>query len=220
VFDADGASVHKIYLGETSDAAAYDSLVRRLRSPEQSPALAVESPAPRTLPRPDSEIDARGLAASWAALQDTHDFFAMLRQYSVVRTQAFRLVGPKFAVPAPMTSARAILEGAARTRLPIMVFVNSPGCIQIHTGTVERLKTAGPWLNVLDLDFNLHVREDLVGSAWVVRKPTADGVVTSLELYDSSESLVLQFFGRRKPGLAEDPDWRRAVESLCAPAVA
>jgi hypothetical protein len=43
----------------------------------------------------------------------------------------------------------------------------------------------GPWLNVLDPGFNLHLREDLIASAWIVRKPTADGVVSSLELFDA-----------------------------------
>jgi putative hemin transport protein len=111
-----------------------------------------------------------------------------------------------------------VLEAAARDGLPIMVFVNNPGCIQIHTGPVAHLKTAGPWFNVLDPDFNLHLREDLVKSAWVVRKPTSDGFVTSLELYDATEGLVVQFFGKRKPGQSESLDWRRIVEGLCATA--
>src|SRR5690348_18119092 len=29
--------------------------------------------------------------------------------------------------------------------------------------------------NILDPDFNMHLREDLIESAWVVRKPTTDG---------------------------------------------
>lgn len=58
-----------------------------------------------------------------------------------------------------------------------MIFVGNPGCIQIHTGPVHNIKAMGPWLNVLDLDFNLHLREDEVTQVWKVGKPTRDGWV-------------------------------------------
>ena len=43
----------------------------------------------------------------------------------------------------------------------------------------------GPWLNVLDPTFNLHLREDRIAAAWVVRKPSVNGDIHSLELYDA-----------------------------------
>ena len=68
------------------------------------------------------------------------------------------------------------------TVLPIIVFVGSPSNIQIHTGPVRNIKVMGRGLNVLDSDFNLRLREDHVDAVWVVRKPTSDGIVTSVEL--------------------------------------
>jgi putative hemin transport protein len=47
------------------------------------------------------------------------------------------------------------------------------------------------------------VREDLVASAWVVRKPTVDGIVTSLEVFDADGCEIALFFGERKPGTPE-----------------
>ena len=74
--------------------------------------------------------------------------------------------------------------GGCRRRTPIMCFVGNPGCIQIHTGPIYTLKVMGPWFNILDPTFNLHLREDAIHQGWVVRKPTRDGIVTSLELFD------------------------------------
>ena len=48
--------------------------------------------------------------------------------------------------------------------------------------------------------------------AWVVRKPTEDGIVTSVELYDAQGVLLVQFFGERKPGQVEREDWRAIVQ--------
>jgi putative hemin transport protein len=108
----------------------------------------------------------------------------------------------------------ALLDRAATAAVPIMVFVGSRGVIQIHSGPVERVKVLGPWLNVLDRRFNLHLRADQVAAAWLVRKPTDDGVVTSVELFDGQERLIAQFFGVRKPGKPELAAWRDLAEGL------
>ena len=98
--------------------------------------------------------------------------------------------------------------------LPIMVFVGNPGCIQIHTGPVRNLRPIDHWLNVLDPGFNLHLRSDRIASAWVVRKPTVDGFVTSLELFDAAGETIAMLFGGRKPGRPELPQWQATVERL------
>jgi len=91
--------------------------------------------------------------------------------------------------------------------------------IQIHSGPVWRVEMIGDWLNVLDPGFNLHLRQDGIASAWIVRKPTADGPVTSLELYDARGDTVAMFFGARKPGIPEQPAWRTLLDALprCEP---
>jgi putative hemin transport protein len=72
------------------------------------------------------------------------------------------------------------------------------------------------WLNVLDEEFNMHLFEPLVASVWMARKPTGDGDVTSVELYDGKGENIALFFGKRKPGEAENPAWRELVASLPA----
>jgi putative hemin transport protein len=96
-----------------------------------------------------------------------------------------------------------------------MVFVGSRGCIQIHTGPVENIKMFGAdWLNVLDDNFNMHLFMPKVVTAWVVRKPTVEGIVTSVELYDAAGENLVLFFGKRKPGQLEDENWRGLVSEL------
>ena len=90
----------------------------------------------------------------------------------------------------------------------------SPGCVQIHTGPVETLKTMGPWFNVLDPGFNLHLREDAIAHAWVVRKPTKDGIVTSLEIFDDRDRVIAIVFGKRKEGEPESEVWRGLLARL------
>jgi putative hemin transport protein len=213
-FDARGNAVHKIFAQESTDAGAFDALVGKYRAASQEAALEVQPPAAAVAPKPDAEIDAEGFRGAWDAMQDTHEFFMLLRKFGAARTQGLRLAGPNRALPVDNSTARALLEAAAVRETPIMIFVGNPGNIQIHTGPVKNVKVLGPWLNVLDPEFNLHLREDRIDSSWIVRKPTRDGVVTSLEIFDAGGENIALFFGKRKPGQPEDPAWRDLIANL------
>lgn len=95
-----------------------------------------------------------------------------------------------------------------------MVFVGSRGCIQIHTGPIDRLKEGRGWYNILDPGFSLHVKEELIDSAWVVRKPTDEGDVHSLEFFDATGDVVCYLFGERKEGWRDRTACRTLVGRL------
>ncbi|MGU7783570.1 hemin-degrading factor [Burkholderia sp. PU8-34] len=213
-FDAHGDAIHKVYLRAHSDHAAFDTFVGRWRTPSQEPGLAVTPSASKAPERADTDIDIAGFHAAWDAMTDTHQFFGITQRFGVSRMQALRLAEPRYAYPADTRALRHVLEQAARSAQPIMVFVGNAGMIQIHTGPVVNVRDVGAWINVLDPGFNLHVREDMIAAAWVVKKPTSDGIVTSLELFDRHGEHVALLFGERKPGQPERDDWRALVAGL------
>ncbi|PCJ69132.1 MAG: hemin-degrading factor [Rhodobiaceae bacterium] len=210
-FGQDGTAVHKVYMRPESNNAAYDALVDQFRHEDQASLITV-TPLPTPEPdRPDADIDTEAMLTRWSKLKDVHDFFPMLRKYKVGRQQAVRLAEGRFSQRAPLDSATKLLHMAADRETPIMAFVGNKGLIQIHTGTVKDIQPRGPWINVLDDGFNLHLRTDFVKEAWVVRKPTKDGEVTSVELYDADGAMLIQFFGQRSEGNAELDAWRGII---------
>ncbi|WP_028298313.1 hemin-degrading factor [Olivibacter sitiensis] len=215
-FGKEGDAIHKVYLQEESNTAAYDELVARYKSPVQGLAPIEEHYPEREEELPDSEIDVKSFQDAWVALQDTHDFHAMLKAHHVKRTQAMRLAPKGYVTEISVAQVKQIMELAAAKEVEIMVFIGNRGCIQIHTGQVNRLLQTGPWFNVLDPTFNMHLREDAIAHAWMVRKPTKDGVVTSIECYDALGDTIVQFFGKRKPGIPELAAWREIVEEVLA----
>ncbi|MET4105963.1 ChuX/HutX family heme-like substrate-binding protein [Hymenobacter sp. UYP22] len=213
-FAADGEAVHKIYLLEESNAAAYEALVVQFRAESQPNSLSTQAtPAPEA-EAADAAIDGEGFRAAWRGLQDTHEFFGLLRQFGVSRTQALRLGPPELLRQLDTAAISRALRAASAQQLPVMLFVASRGCIQIHTGLTERIVPTGPWLNVLDPDFNLHLKLGDVAQAWAVQKPTADGIVTSVELFDAAGNNLLLLFGKRKPGIPEQEAWGELVAAL------
>lgn len=210
-FGATGEAIHKAYVLDDDDNDAFFELVREHAAPDQAARLEIEAPAAPSRARFRTPVDLEGFYAGWRALEDTHDFFPLLRKYGMGRLEALMNAPEDLARRVEPSRLEALLTGAAARELPIMVFVGNPGCIQIHTGPVQKVRRLGAWLNILDEGFNLHLHEPGVASAWMVRKPTADGDVTSLELFDAKGENIALLFGERKPGIPELPEWRELL---------
>ena len=141
--------------------------------------------------------------------------FGMLKKYGVSRTQALRLAPEgNYAVKVDNKAFRSLCEIASTEAFEVMIFVGNQGTIQIHTGTIKKLMDYGTWFNIMDPDFNLHLNEEEIVESWIVRKPTEDGTVTALEVFDKEGEIILQMFGKRKPGQPELEAWRKAVDQL------
>ncbi|MGC6743937.1 ChuX/HutX family heme-like substrate-binding protein, partial [Escherichia coli] len=48
----------------------------------------------------------------------------------------------------------------------------------------------------------------------VTRKPTADGHVTSLELFAADGTQIAQLYGQRTEGEPEQTQWREQIDAL------
>ncbi|MCY4324453.1 MAG: hemin-degrading factor, partial [Betaproteobacteria bacterium] len=213
-FDREGVALHKIYLTDHSNEAEYDRLVEQRRHQNQDRFIAIEQYGPDPEERPDEEIDWPAFRTAWKNLKDTHDFHPLLRKFKIGRAQAFANADADMAWRVENGAARQVLEQGKDSGCQIMVFVGNRGCLQIHTGPVNKLVEFGDWFNVLDPMFNLHLREDHIAAGWVTRKPTVDGIVTALEVFDDRSRLIATFFGKRKPGSPELDGWREIIAAL------
>ncbi|HLT80490.1 MAG TPA: ChuX/HutX family heme-like substrate-binding protein [Cyclobacteriaceae bacterium] len=216
VFDKAGDAIIKVYLQEGSKEDAYEKIIADFRAADQRTPLEVTPWTKETL---DVDVNKDALLEEWGALKDTHDFFGMIRKHKVSRLHAVELANGAFTFPIDAQVApQQILEEAAASKLPIMVFAGNRGNIQIHQGKVRTIRVlergSQKWLNVLDPDFNMHLLMDDVHSGWVVKKPTTEGDVTSVELFDVDGNLIAQFFGLRKPGIPEREAWRELINNL------
>ncbi|MCC6002322.1 MAG: hemin-degrading factor [Pararhodobacter sp.] len=210
VFDAAGDAVHKMHLRPASDAAAFDRLVAALRLDDQTDAIALSPRAPAEAPKANP-ARADDLRKEWSAMTDTHQFLRLTARLKMNRLGAYRVAGAPHARALAASAVEQALRGAALADIPLMIFVGNQGCIQIHGGPVQRIEPMGPWLNVLDPGFNLHLRADHLSEVWLVAKPTRHGLAVSVEGFDAAGALILQIFGQRNPDTAA---WQALTETL------
>lgn len=214
-FGKDGEAIHKIYLTSVSNEDAFDALVAKFKADDQAFSGQTEPYIQNLDERLDEEVDVEAFRKEWEGLKDTHNFFSLLKKYNVTRTQALRLAPSEFyAQPIAKEAIITLLELASTEKTPIMVFVGNRGNIQIHTGEINKTMWHQNWYNILDPDFNMHLDMDKVAQTWIVRKPTEDGIVTAVEVFNEMGEIIVQFFGKRKPGIPELETWRTIVSQL------
>lgn len=214
-FDKTGTAIQKIYLQAESDLQAYEALVVEFKAVDDTDtAIAFSEENEETVYSLDEDVDRDALVEQWQKMSNVHQFFGILSKHNISREQAFRLVGAPLAQQFDPSQMTQLLTDIAKTDLSIMCFVGNRGNIQIHTGAIETVKIVGPWLNILDPEFNLHLLHENVANAWLIRKPSADGNITSLELYDEKGETIAQFFGERREGNPENAQWRQFAEGI------
>lgn len=196
VFDAHGDAVHKVHLRPASDLAAWEAAVAALATGDGEQSLSVTPRPPIEGPKADP-ARAEKLREEWKGLTDTHQFLTMVRRLKLNRLGAYRIAGAPFAEALARDAVTHLLHAASDRKTEIMIFVGNEGCIQIHGGPVDNIVAMGPWINVLDPRFDLHLRADQVAEVWLVDKPTRHGPALSVEAFDAEGCLIAQIFARR-----------------------
>ncbi|PVA09148.1 hemin-degrading factor [Pelagivirga sediminicola] len=215
IFDAAGDAVHKIHLRETSNHDAWPAIVAELALDDQSEGqdVAPRKPAEAAKSRPD-KVDI--LRDEWTRLTDTHQFLRLCSKLKMNRLGAYRIAGAPFVRQLAPAAADDMLQAVQAAGIEVMIFVGNRGCIQIHNGPIGQLRPMGPWQNVMDPRFNLHLRLDKVAEIWAVDKPTQRGPAVSVEAFDAEGGLIFQVFGLGKEGRDSRAAWGAIVDKLPA----
>lgn len=215
VFDAAGDAVHKIYARDGSDLAAWDEMVGRISTGSTADTLDLSERRPIEAPKGDM-AKASTLRAEWSKMTDTHQFFRLTSKLKMNRLGAYRIVGAPHATALDPSAFNSALLGLSKAEVPIILFVGNKGCIEIHWGPMLKMKEMGPWQNVLDPRFNLHLRQDHIVEVWRVEKPTRRGMAVSLECFDKDGRIIAQLFGHRRETDAADhyPAFLHTIKDL------
>ncbi|MFK3709475.1 hemin-degrading factor [Leclercia adecarboxylata] len=209
-FDHQGDALLKVYTTDNTDVSAWGNLLSRFIFADNPPlALKSADPAANVV-----SADAATVDSEWRAMTDVHQFFGLLKRHSLTRQQAFRLVGDDLACKVENSALAQLLNTARQDGNEIMIFVGNRGCVQIFTGAIEKVIPMKGWLNIFNPAFTLHLLEETIAETWVTRKPTADGHVTSLELFAADGTQIAQLYGQRTEGEPEQSQWRSQIDAL------
>lgn len=214
VFDRFGDAVTKVFIQNDKPNPSFEELKSKAHRTER---FQVEKEQPKN--EVVSSVDKDTFVAAWKAISDPHDFFGMLREHGIDRFSAMKLAEGECTFPFPTEKIPELLNQLSDKNMPVMIFAGNRGNIQIHQDVIKKILPLHTddgkfWINVMDPNFNLHLRMDLLNKSWIVYKPSPDGPVWSIESYDLNNEIAIQFFGLRKPGIPQPKEWKSLVDTL------
>ncbi|WP_455475666.1 hemin-degrading factor [Bartonella sp. B17] len=212
-FNQYGDAIFKLYSKDITHMGEWAKLVEKLLHEDQSSVLNISHYPPPTQHDP-TNLDIEKFRDSWRRMTDVHQLQSIISEFKISRNDAVKYAGNEFADEVKIESIEIMLNQIAQREVPIMCFVGNKGCIQIFSGQVKNIKQVGSWLNILDKKFHMHLLISGVDNVWRVRKPTSDGYVSSLEVFNKNGEMIIQFFGLRKERKQEREDWRSLLNSL------
>ena len=222
-FDDRGACIQQVYATEKTDSGAWDRLIADFRK-DGLPKLPESAPSdPEIKARNEKSLEGGQLAdfqKDWANLKDIHHFSGLLETYGLSKARSYRFAPEGMAVKVSADAAEDMLKQARAAGFDLMTFVGNRGIVQIQTGKIHNVVRSMGLLNVFDQEeeerFCLHLKDSDAAEAWVCRRPTRDGVVTNLELFDDCGRSVVSFFGRREEGNPEMPAWSEVCARIAS----
>lgn len=209
-FDQSGNAAHKLYVKSDDGVAVFDKIVADFRNPVQSAELKVVAAPVRPAEKPDSAIDVKEYQMAWNELNDVHQFNRLVTEFGMSREQSLRLGPPDKVQRITPQAVRQLLEESAKQKLDIMAFLGNDATIQIYSGKVSKVQEAGGYFNVLDPEFNLHLRDKAFHSGYVIKRAG----VTSVEFFDHNGELVVSFFGVRERNKPQPQSWNDMTAAL------
>lgn len=209
-FDAQGNAAHKVYVKSEAGVAVFDKIVADFKHAKQDGALGVVAAALKAAEKADSAVDVKEFQLAWKEMTDVHQFNRIVSEFKLTREQAMRLAPEGMAQKIAPQALRKVLDEAAKQQMPIMAFLGNGAVTQIFSGKISKTAASGDWYNVLDPEFNLHIRETALKSGYVVQRAG----VTSVEFFDKDGELVVTFFGVRERAKPQTQAWVDLTRAL------
>lgn len=192
-FDEDGTAVQKIHSRPTTDMPAWSRIEQQLAL-KTDPDDIMSRLQSRNLSNPAQKITIRDLETIFDGCEANVEY---------------RRLSP--------AASEQMLNTVAATGLPLVCKVSSAGCLQTHEGVVRKIVPMGPWINIMDERFHMHLRIDQLLATYVVRRTNGQKIRTSLEAYDPSGARAIYFSSLSDGTTETENSWQSIIAELPRP---
>lgn len=213
-FDRSGDATHKIFLREESNVDAYNGLVEYYQMAQQSEFFDRLPDNPTLVVKSVLEPDADELLERWAKVQKSHAYDVISQGYGSQPSAIYHLLASEYTKLLTPASVEKLLILLVEHKQECTISAMNGSVIQSYSGPIVRLLRIGPWFNILDPGFNLHLLTDLIGEVWRVTKPTKQGIHHSIVVLDENGQDMLVINDKQRNGSQESLGWQRVINRL------
>ena len=213
IYNEAGALATSFHGADAAGKATIEAIARRFGT-EHAPAQ-VSNAGNRRAGVADKDADVEAVRADWKAMTNVHHFEALLAKHRVGRLQAFRMMKGDYTHELAADAFPDLLAKLDKTGEKVMVFVANRGFVQIFSGPAKAPKRVGHGWEIIHEHSKVFVPDAALQHLWLVNKPTAAGIISSLEIVSEAEDQALaSIFGKHPHGDPQPASWLELLNTL------
>ncbi len=192
-FDEDGTAVQKIHTRPTTNMLAWNRIEQQLALKTDPDEIRARLRS-RNQAKPTQVISTKNLETLFDGCESNVEYR--------------RVSG---------AASEQMLNAVAAAGLPLVCKVSSSGCLQIYEGPVKKIVPMGPWINIMDDGFHMHLRLDQLLGTYVIRRTNGTQIRTSLEAWDTGGARAIYFSNQDDGSVETEQSWKAIIADLPRP---
>jgi putative hemin transport protein len=213
-YGKDGRAAHKIFLTTDSSVDGFEEILEQFVHPVQDRTQTVDPRFGISKTVSPKYISQEAFLARWAEMRDTREFFPLLHEYKISRQDAFVLAEKKFTQQISPDLLYELLKSFVGRKIPLMILVGHSACVQIYRGLIRHITDLYNEITARAGKVHGCFRKKAIAAAWLVDKPTNEGPIRSLELFDWHGQPVVSIAGLSGGGFLAPAQWEKLLSRL------
>lgn len=159
-------------------------------------------------------IDKQVLTQKWSEMTNVHQASKIFKYHGNDPTAVYTALGENYARKISTEKLIQFFNLIVENKLKIMMFSRNYAAVQCYVGDIPKLAVLGYEINISITDFDFMMDTNKLGDIWLVTKPTENGFVNSISIFDKEDNEVLILTDKRTRGDAENADWLEVIQKI------
>mgnify|MGYP001591786281 CR=1 FL=1 len=178
------------------------------------PSLSVSLPAQQQVAAQQAKptsVEINELRQMWASLTQVHQFYDMLSVFKLGLLDAIKLMRGQWTHPISSCQLTRFLQQCLEHNLNSKILAGNRGILHVLKTPILYINQDSSTLAVSGHHYSCEINLHAIKQVWLVKRATKQGVVHSLEAFDSHDRLIVQIQEQRDGNRAESDLWTRCL---------
>lgn len=160
------------------------------------------------------QADTVSLLSHWRHLNSEHAIPVILAKHGLTRLEAVQLLAPHFSQVIKVSAFFELMQHIEQQSWNISLSLHSSNMLQSYQGGICASYQAVYHWYCYGQNFYLQLEQAALASAWIVHKPSSEGLLSSLELYHHSGELLLSLTDLPTGDVVQRGEWFKYLQLL------
>lgn len=167
-----------------------------------------------TKPKHAKPINKELLTEQWATMTNVHQASKIFKYNGNDPITVYTALGKNYALKISAVKLIDFFSIIAKHQLNLMMFSRNYAAVQCYVGSISKLICFDGKIEISITDFNFIMRVSQLGDIWLITKPTDNGFVNSINIFDKTGNENLILTDKRTKSEPESDSWLKSIQQI------